>query len=103
VIDAPAGGGKIPIMPNYILTFSTNKVILRNYKGIITTYKEPDAYKPIFCDRECNNCTLQLKIDDADEYRAFGIEKLLSDSDDAIALTPKSEISHDGLETTADE
>jgi lysine 2,3-aminomutase len=31
VIDAPGGGGKIPVMPNYIISWSTNKVILRNY------------------------------------------------------------------------
>jgi lysine 2,3-aminomutase len=103
VIDAPAGGGKIPVMPNYILTFSTNKVILRNYKGVITTYKEPDSYNPIFCDRDCNNCNLQLKIDDADEYRAHGIVKLLSDSDDTIALSPESVITHDGSEADTDE
>ena len=42
VIDAPGGGGKIPVMPQYLISWSTNKVILRNYEGIITTYKEPD-------------------------------------------------------------
>lgn len=45
VIDAPGGGGKIPVMPNYIISWSTNKVILRNYEGVITTYKEPDSYE----------------------------------------------------------
>ncbi|MFW6366261.1 MAG: lysine 2,3-aminomutase, partial [Spirochaetota bacterium] len=28
VIDAPGGGGKIPVMPNYLISWSTNKVIL---------------------------------------------------------------------------
>jgi lysine 2,3-aminomutase len=37
VIDAPGGGGKIPVMPNYIISWSTNKVILRNYEGVIMT------------------------------------------------------------------
>ncbi|TFH41160.1 MAG: lysine 2,3-aminomutase, partial [ANME-2 cluster archaeon] len=41
VIDAPGGGGKIPVMPNYLISWSTNKVILRNYEGVITSYKEP--------------------------------------------------------------
>jgi lysine 2,3-aminomutase len=90
VIDAPGGGGKIPISPNYILTFSTNKVILRNYQGMITTYKEPDSYEPVFCNRDCNNCTLSLKTHPAQEYRASGIEKLLSDYDKTITLTPMS-------------
>ena len=42
VVDAPGGGGKIPVMPNYVLSQSANKVILRNYEGVITTYTEPD-------------------------------------------------------------
>jgi len=89
VIDAPGGGGKIPVMPNYLISWSTNKVILRNYEGVITTYKEPDSYEPIFCDRNCKDCKLQLKLDKAEEVHAIGIEKLLSDYDDAISLTPE--------------
>jgi lysine 2,3-aminomutase len=90
VIDAPGGGGKIPVMPNYLISWSTNKVILRNYEGVITTYKEPDSYEPIFCDRKCDDCTLQLKLDDADECRATGIAQLLSDADEKITLVPES-------------
>ena len=88
VIDAPGGGGKIPIMPNYLISWSTNKVVLRNYEGVITTYKEPDSYEPIFCDRNCDACNLQLKLDGADELNVVGISKLLSDSDEAITLVP---------------
>ncbi|HHQ45462.1 MAG TPA: lysine 2,3-aminomutase, partial [Candidatus Altiarchaeales archaeon] len=32
VVDAPGGGGKIPLMPNYLISRGTNKVILRNYE-----------------------------------------------------------------------
>ncbi|WP_279230336.1 lysine 2,3-aminomutase [Thermohalobacter berrensis] len=46
VVDAPGGGGKIPVMPNYVLSMSPNKVVLRNYEGVITTYTEPKEYKP---------------------------------------------------------
>ena len=88
VIDAPGGGGKIPVMPNYLISWSTNKVILRNYEGVVTVYKEPDEYKPIFCDRECDDCVLQLKLDSADEYKSIGIEKLLSDFDMTESLVP---------------
>lgn len=88
VIDAPGGGGKIPIMPNYLISWSTNKVVLRNYEGVITTYKEPDSYEPTFCDRDCENCNLQLKLNDAEEYTPIGIQKLLSDEDKTISLTP---------------
>lgn len=90
VIDAPGGGGKIPVMPNYLISWSTNKVVLRNYEGVITTYKEPDSYEPIFCDRNCEGCKLQLKLDGAEEIQSIGIEKLLSDYDDAISLTPEN-------------
>lgn len=41
VIDAPGGGGKIPVMPNYVISRAENKVILRNFEGVITTYIEP--------------------------------------------------------------
>lgn len=86
VIDAPGGGGKIPVMPNYIISWSANKVVLRNYEGIITTYTEPESYDSRFCDRNCKDCDLELNLES--EERAIGIEKLLSDSDDEISLIP---------------
>ena len=46
IIDAPGGGGKIPVSPNYLLSMSDHKVILRNYEGYITTYEEPVDYLP---------------------------------------------------------
>jgi lysine 2,3-aminomutase len=90
VIDAPGGGGKIPVMPNYIISWSTNKVVLRNYEGVITTYKEPDSYEPKMCDRDCEACNLELNTREVDESEAIGIEKLLSDSDDTISLYPEN-------------
>jgi lysine 2,3-aminomutase len=89
VVDAPGGGGKIPLNPNYLISLSTNKVVLRNYEGVITTYKEPDSYEQYFCDRNCEACDLQLQLDDAEEYRSIGIEKLLADHDETISLTPE--------------
>jgi lysine 2,3-aminomutase len=47
VVDAPGGGGKIPLNPNYLLSYSDHKVVLRNYEGYITTYEEPRDYEPI--------------------------------------------------------
>jgi len=44
VIDAPGGGGKIPVMPNYLISYSDHKVVLRNFEGHISTYEEPLAY-----------------------------------------------------------
>ncbi len=94
VIDAPGGGGKIRVSPNYLISWSTNKVVLRNYEGVITTYTEPDSYKLNFCDRHCETCDLQLPLADADEANAQGIAQLLSDADDTIALTPATNERH---------
>jgi lysine 2,3-aminomutase len=46
IVDAPGGGGKIPLMPNYLLSYSDHKVVVRNYEGYVTTYEEPLDYKP---------------------------------------------------------
>jgi lysine 2,3-aminomutase len=43
VVDAPGGGGKIPVMPNYVIAMTPEKVILRNYEGVICSYAEPTA------------------------------------------------------------
>ena len=48
VIDAPGGGGKIPLLPQYVLGRSGKDIILRNYKYEIFTYpdvEEPEAVK----------------------------------------------------------
>jgi lysine 2,3-aminomutase len=42
VVDAPGGGGKIPVMPNYIISQMPGRTILRNYEGFITAYTEPE-------------------------------------------------------------
>lgn len=41
VVDAPGGGGKIPVSPQYLITQSDQKVILRNFEGRLYTYTEP--------------------------------------------------------------
>ncbi|MDZ4182303.1 MAG: lysine 2,3-aminomutase, partial [Candidatus Cloacimonadaceae bacterium] len=41
VVDAPGGGGKIPVMPNYLISQMPGRIILRNYEGFITAYTEP--------------------------------------------------------------
>ena len=45
VIDAPAGGGKVPILPSYMLSMSESRVVIRNYEGFISTYAQPSDYK----------------------------------------------------------
>lgn len=88
VIDAPGGGGKIPVMPNYMISCSTNKVVLRNFEGIITSYQEPDKYEHKYCDGNCDDCDLYLKMEPQEETEVVGIKKLLFDSNDIISLVP---------------
>jgi len=45
VVDAPGGGGKIPVMPSYVIASNERRVVLRNYEGVITTYDEPLSYQ----------------------------------------------------------
>jgi lysine 2,3-aminomutase len=41
VIDAPGGGGKVPIGPNYVLAWGADRVKLRNWEGRTVEYVEP--------------------------------------------------------------
>ncbi|EQB90359.1 lysine 2,3-aminomutase [Clostridium punense] len=59
VVDAPGGGGKTPVMPNYIISQSHDKVILRNFEGVITTYAQPTDYTP-GC--TCDVCTGKKEV-----------------------------------------
>jgi len=42
VVDSPHGGGKIPLMPNYLVSASDDAVILRNYEGMLVRYQAED-------------------------------------------------------------
>jgi lysine 2,3-aminomutase len=55
VVDAPGGGGKIPVMPHYLISSSDHKIVLRNYEGYITTYEEPIEYN-IHNPETCSYC-----------------------------------------------
>jgi lysine 2,3-aminomutase len=44
VVDAPGGGGKIPVMPQYMVSQNSSKTVLRNYEGVFTTYTEPKHF-----------------------------------------------------------
>lgn len=71
VVDAPGGGGKIPVMPNYLISMAEGKAILRNYEGVITSYSWPRGRGPA-------NPATKDPGDDA-KYRAKdGVATLLS-------------------------
>lgn len=75
VVDAPGGGGKISVMPEYVISQSPGKVILRNFEGVITTYTEPLDYKN---DCNCEKCR--------PEGKAEGVAGLLAG--DAVTIEP---------------
>ncbi len=47
VVDLPGGGGKVPVMPNYMLSMSDDSTVLRNYEGAISVYKEPHRWDSV--------------------------------------------------------
>lgn len=80
VVDAPGGGGKIPVGPQYMISQSPDKVILRNFEGVICTYNEPQDKS-----HQCQNCGL------CKTYKnngSRGLEKLYND--ETICLVPKN-------------
>lgn len=60
VVDAPGGGGKTPVMPDYVISQSPGKVVLRNFEGVITTYTEPEDYH---FECNCEKCFCKEKAD----------------------------------------
>ncbi|MCK5129802.1 MAG: lysine 2,3-aminomutase [Clostridiales bacterium] len=77
VVDAPGGGGKIPVMPNYLISQSHNRTVLRNFEGVITSYQEPENYTP--------GCTCKVCTGKKEKHET-GVSGLLHGEN--IALTP---------------
>ena len=48
VIDAPGGGGKVPVSPEYVLSRTADRVLIRNYEGKIFEYPEATDGTPLF-------------------------------------------------------
>lgn len=77
-IDAPGGGGKVPIMPNYMISMNDRKVIVRNFEGVIATYSEPDEYTR----HQADNCDFCRRAAPKE-----GVAKLLAG--EAVVLEPE--------------
>jgi lysine 2,3-aminomutase len=56
VIDAPGGGGKVPILPQYLISMSDQKAIVRNFEGRICAYSQPEDYRQGQCPPDCTYC-----------------------------------------------
>ena len=48
VIDAPGGGGKVPVSPEYVLSHNADRVVIRNFEGKIFEYPEAADGTPLF-------------------------------------------------------
>jgi len=77
-VDAPGGGGKIPIMPQYLISSGSKRTVLRNFEGVIATYTEPENYVES-C--KCDVCTGKRKVEQV------GVSGLHQGSQ--LALEPK--------------
>ncbi|MDR1725066.1 MAG: lysine 2,3-aminomutase [Bacteroidales bacterium] len=82
VVDAPGGGGKTPVMPQYVISQSPGRVVLRNFEGVITTYTEPVDYTPGKCDVDF----LKYEENKAASLEREGVASLLHG--DSLALEP---------------
>lgn len=81
VVDAPGGGGKIPVMPTYMISQSPNRVVVRNYEGVISTYTEPTDYV-----EECH-------CPECEKQRKEGVAALLGGQ--KLAIEPKELARHE--------
>jgi len=52
VIDAPGGGGKVPLLPEYVEAINEDEVIFRNYEGKRFVYKQPRQPVSVGCDAD---------------------------------------------------
>jgi lysine 2,3-aminomutase len=48
VIDAPGGGGKVPVNPDYVLQRNASRVVIRNFEGKVFEYPEATDGTPLF-------------------------------------------------------
>ncbi len=59
VVDAPGGGGKIPVNPQYLISQSTDRVVLRNFEGKLFVYREPSDR---LSECTCQDCRDQTRL-----------------------------------------
>ncbi|NQS75689.1 MAG: lysine 2,3-aminomutase [Peptococcaceae bacterium] len=86
VVDAPGGGGKIPVLPNYQLSMTNTKTVLRNYEGVICVYDEPKN-ADFVCPPACAICK-----DHNIRHESVGLEELFDPQKQVISLVPEGNL-----------
>ncbi len=87
VVDAPGGGGKIPVMPNYLISQSPERVILRNFEGVISAYTQPRQYE--------NHCQCPVCRGEKEES-ALGVFGLLQGKN--LSIEPQELVRRDRVQ-----
>ena len=83
VMDAPGGGGKVPLMPNYVLGHYGDSIVYRNFEGVVGRFDDvPSAH------HSCDRCS------DREHIKERGVAKLLNRTADrfeprAVRDTPR--------------
>lgn len=79
VLDMPGGGGKVPIGPQYLISQSDKKVVVRNYRGYINSYPQPE-------ETDCN-CSTAKAIEESQKAEVeHGPARLLHE--ESIPIKP---------------
>ena len=81
VMDAPGGGGKVPLMPNYILGHYGDSVVYRNFEGVIGRYDDVPSQA-----HQCDRCS------DREHTHERGVAKLLNRTADRFEPQPIRDI-----------
>ncbi len=77
-IDGPGGGGKIPVSPQYLISQSPDRVVLRNFEGGLYTYTQPKhAIDP---EQTCSLCGGKHNEE------AYGVSRMLAGK--VVAMEP---------------
>jgi lysine 2,3-aminomutase len=77
VMDAPGGGGKVPLMPNYVLGNYGDSIVYRNFEGVIGRYDDVPSGR-----HNCDRCN------DREHIHERGIAKLLNRTADRFEPQP---------------
>lgn len=84
VMDAPGGGGKVPLMPNYVLGHYGDSVVYRNFEGVIGRFDDVPSHP-----HQCDRC------EDREQRDERGVARLLNRTADrlepaSIRATPRA-------------